>query len=116
MTLHKAHLNQYPFELIESGNKTIEARLYDERRQRIDIGDEIEFINRSNNKTLHVKVHRLHRAPTFHDLFMAHDPLKFGGETADGLERAIEKFYDYDAQQKHGVLGIEFVLVKKSVK
>ena len=33
-----------PFEKIENGQKIIEARIYDEKRSHINIGDEIEFV------------------------------------------------------------------------
>lgn len=36
MRLHKE-----PFELIKNGSKTIELRLYDEKRQMINLGDTI---------------------------------------------------------------------------
>ena len=110
MTAHKLHLHKEPFEMIEQGLKTMEARLYDERRQRIDIGDEIIFINRSNNQTLKVTVTKLHRAPTFYELFLQCDPVKFGGTTAEETAKGMEKYYDYNSQQQYGVLGIEFVL------
>ena len=41
--LHKMKLNESPFERIKNGKKTIEFRLYDEKRQQIKIGDKIEF-------------------------------------------------------------------------
>lgn len=41
--LHKMKLQEDPFERIKNGTKTVEFRLYDEKRQTIQIGDEIEF-------------------------------------------------------------------------
>ena len=41
--LHKMKLNEDPFERIKNGTKTIEFRLFDEKRQQIKIGDQIEF-------------------------------------------------------------------------
>ena len=41
--LHKMKLNQEPFEKIKNGTKTVEFRLYDEKRRTVQIGDEIEF-------------------------------------------------------------------------
>ena len=38
-------LNAYPFEMIKSGEKTIEIRLFDEKRQQIKAGDKIVFTN-----------------------------------------------------------------------
>ena len=36
-------LNTEPFERIKSGRKKLELRLFDEKRQRLDIGDIIIF-------------------------------------------------------------------------
>ena len=33
---------------IRNGNKTIELRLYDEKRQKISVGDVIKFVNSKN--------------------------------------------------------------------
>lgn len=46
---HKMNLFPEPFEMISSGQKTIELRLNDEKRQKIQIGDIIEF---SQNDTV----------------------------------------------------------------
>ena len=51
MKLHPA-----PFEMIKSGKKTIELRLYDEKRRKIKVGDEIIFTNTVNGETLNKTV------------------------------------------------------------
>lgn len=38
-------LRESPFERIKNGTKTVEFRLYDEKRSKINIGDQIEFLN-----------------------------------------------------------------------
>lgn len=40
--IHK-EIKWKPFERIKNGTKTVEYRLYDEKRQQIKIGDKIEF-------------------------------------------------------------------------
>jgi ASC-1-like (ASCH) protein len=44
---HEMRLHDGPFKLIKAGSKTIELRLYDEKRQEIKVGDEIEFTSRA---------------------------------------------------------------------
>ena len=39
--IHRMKLNESPFERIKNGTKTIEFRLYDEKRQQIKVGDKI---------------------------------------------------------------------------
>lgn len=43
---HNMHLHKEPFEMIESGIKTIEYRVNDEKRQAMNIGDTITFYKR----------------------------------------------------------------------
>ena len=40
---HTMKLKEDPFERMKNGTKTIEFRLYDEKRRKIKVGDEIEF-------------------------------------------------------------------------
>ena len=112
MTTHQLTLATEPFNAITSGNKTIESRLYDEKRQKIQIGDQIIFTNRDNpSQTATVKVIGLLRYATFHDLFSHNDPRKFGGESVERLDNQINGFYPLDEQLQNGVIGIEFVLI-----
>ena len=54
---HVMRLAPSPFEMIEAGTKTIELRLFDEKRRNLHVGDVIEFIHTENSsKTLLVKV------------------------------------------------------------
>ncbi len=112
MTLHSLQLATEPFNAIVSGAKTIESRLYDEKRQLIQIGDEITFTNREDtSKTITVEVIGLLRYKTFHDLFSHNIPAKFGGENVEWLENQINEFYSIESQEENGVLGIEFELI-----
>jgi len=109
MTTHHLQLATVPFEAISTGKKTIESRLYDEKRQAITIGDELIFTNRENpEQTLSAIVIGLLRYSTFHDLFTHNDPQKFGGESVEWLENQINEFYSIEDQKRNGVLGIEF--------
>ena len=40
---HKMHLDKGPFQKIWYGAKTIELRMFDEKRREIKVGDIIEF-------------------------------------------------------------------------
>ena len=68
--LHKMKLNEGPFERIKNGTKTIEFRLYDEKRQQVKIGDKIEFSKLPDlQEKLIVDVIDLYREDTFENLF-----------------------------------------------
>lgn len=68
--LHKMKLQEDPFERIKNGTKTVEFRLYDEKRQTIQIGDEIEFSKLPElQEKLLVKVIDLYKEESFEKLF-----------------------------------------------
>ena len=109
MTTHQLKLATEPFDAIISGNKTIESRLYDTKRQKIQIGDRIIFTNRDNfEQTVTAEVVGLLRYATFRDLFSHNNPRKFGGDNVEWLENQISEFYSIEDQKIYGVIGIEF--------
>ena len=109
MTTHQLKLATEPFNAIISGNKTIESRLYDAKRQKIQIGDRIIFTNRDNSEqTITTEVVGLLRYATFRDLFSHNNPRKFGGDNVEWLENQISEFYSIEDQKIYGVIGIEF--------
>lgn len=57
MNMHKLRLSEEPFAAIASGHKTVESRLYDEKRRKIQLGDCIIFTNVENpSQTITVTV------------------------------------------------------------
>ena len=109
MTTHQLKLATEPFDAIISGNKTIESRLYDTKRQKIQIGDRIIFTNRDNSEqTVTAEVVGLLRYATFRNLFSHNNPRKFGGDNVEWLENQISEFYSIEDQKIYGVIGIEF--------
>lgn len=108
---HFMKLNEAPFAMIESEKKTIELRLYDEKRQQISVGDEIEFSCVGNlERRLIRRVIALHTFPSFKDLYQAL-PLLQCGYTEENLATAspldMEQYYSQEEQSKFGVVGIE---------
>lgn len=108
MRLHKE-----PFELIKNGSKTIELRLYDEKRQMINIGDTITFENRSDGDKIQVKVIALHKYPSFEELYKHFDKISMGyKEDEEADSKDMELYYSSEEQSKYGVVGIEMELIK----
>ena len=107
---HHMKLHSSPFEKIKSGEKTIELRLFDEKRQRIKVGDRIVFTNTDSGKSLWVTVVKLHRFDSFAQLYEAL-PLLQCGYTAEDVDKAhpsdMEAYYSVEEQKKYGVVGIE---------
>jgi ASC-1-like (ASCH) protein len=112
MNEHDLKLATEPFNAIASGKKTIESRLFDEKRKLIKVGDTIKFTNREQpDQTVSVKVIGLLKYETFEDLFSHNDPRKFGGPTKEWLLDQVHEFYSRDDELVDGVIGIEFVIL-----
>ena len=71
-------LDKEPFEKIKSGEKTIELRLYDEKRRKIRVGDIIVFTCRDGGERLARRVKALHVFADFRELYSSLDLLKCG--------------------------------------
>ena len=103
--LHKMKLKESPFERIKNGTKTIEFRLFDEKRRQIKIGDKIEFSKVPNlEEKLLVDVIDLYREDTFENLFKK---LYTDEEEIARKTNAMHEYYSYENEQKYGVLGIK---------
>lgn len=107
-------LNPSPFSMIKSGEKTIELRLNDEKRQKINIGDEIEFINTTDqSKRLYAQVVQLYHFASFEELYK-NLPLDKCGYKAEEIFSAraddMDIYYPKEKQSVYGVLGIELKL------
>ncbi len=111
---HNMRLHSSPFEKIKSGEKTIELRLFDEKRQKIQEGDFIVFTNTATGEKLHTKVKKLHRFASFEELYQ-NLPLLQCGYTEDDVATAhpddMKQYYSAGEQEKYGVVGIELSLL-----
>lgn len=102
-----------PFEKIASGNKVIESRLYDEKRQQINLGDQVEFTcAEDQSRKVETTVKALYRYHDFKNLFSDFSPFLFGGTSKDELLKEIETFYSKEEQNTYGVVGIKIEVVK----
>lgn len=102
-------LRETPFNAIKEGRKTIEMRLFDEKRKHITVGDTIEFTNIDNpEEKIEVKVVGVHIYPTFKELYRDYRKEELGyseNEVADYKD--MEKYYPMQEQEKYCVVGIE---------
>ena len=94
--------------MLKLGAKTIELRLFDEKRQKIKIGDIIEFTNNSDtDDKFTAQVINLHRASSFVELCKNIDCRNAGFPSNEELIDVLEEFYSKDRQREFGVVGIE---------
>ena len=109
--LHKMKLNESPFERIKNGTKTIEFRLFDEKRQKIKIGDQIEFSKLPDlEEKLVVDVIDLYKDESFEKLFKR---LLKDEEEIQRKTKSMRQFYSSDDEKKYGVLGIKMSFIKR---
>ena len=109
--IHFMRLKAQPYELIENGHKTIELRLYDEKRKFIAVGDKIVFSRMDvPERTMAVTVKALHIFKSFDELY-AKLPLEKCGYLPEEIAAAkpsdMEAYYSAEEQKQYGVVGIE---------
>ena len=111
--LHKMKLQSSPFEKIKKRLKTIELRLYDEKRQNVKVGDQIEFANlEDRTQKLLTRVVALHHFDSFEEMFRVLPAEAMGyskGQTPKPED--MEQYYSKEEQALYGVIGIELALV-----
>lgn len=107
--IHKMKLNESPFERIKNGTKTIEFRLYDEKRQQIKIGDNIEFSKLPELKEkILVEVLDIYKDVNFEKL------LKKIFNDKEEIERKTQtmlNYYTHEQEKEYGVVGIRIKLL-----
>ncbi len=109
-------LNKIPFNQIKAEVKTIEARLLDEKRENLKVGESIQFTNTDDqNDKIKVNIKDLSRFNTFTDMFSNLDLSKFGFSAETSVSEAVQimrQYYSVDEENKYGVLGIHIKLIK----
>lgn len=106
--MHRLNVKEKYYNMLKQGTKTIELRLFDDKRKNIKIGDIIEFSNNSNtDDTFLARVVRLHRADSFETLCRKIDYHNAGFSTDLELKKVLEEFYSVERQKELGVVGIE---------
>ena len=114
-------LNDDMFEAVKAGTKTVEIRLFDDKRKLVDIGDYIEFVKSGDeNARVIRRVADLDIFETFEELFeveeylgdrkwakrLRYTPEQVGSPanaTAEEMTAAMYKFYDEAQVKKYGV-------------
>lgn len=112
--IHKMKLQESPFERIKNGTKTVEFRLYDEKRRKIKIGDQIEFSKLPDlQETILVDVLDLYREDTFENLFkkLFTDEDEIKKET-----KSMYQYYSPDEEKQYGVVGIKISLISSGFR
>ncbi|MGN1299536.1 MAG: ASCH domain-containing protein [Candidatus Scatovivens sp.] len=112
--IHKMKLKESPFERIKNGTKTIEFRLYDEKRRQIKIGDMIEFSKLPDlQEKILVHVLDIYKEETFEKLFKK---IYTDEEEIRIKTKAMHEYYSYEKEKEYGVVGIKILLLNNSFR
>lgn len=117
---HFMHLKEKPFRSIWEGKKTIELRLYDEKRRAVRVGDQIEFDNVSDSgQIIVVNVIAIYTFESFAKLY-ERLPLEKCGYSQEEAKTAsakdMDEYYSPEEQLENGVVGIEFEIAERVKK
>ncbi len=112
--IHKMKLNERPFEKIKNGTKTIEFRLYDEKRKKVNIGDKIEFSKLPDlQEKILVDVLDIYRDKTFKNLFKK---IYTDEDEIERKTKSMYQIYSKKQEKEYGVVGIKIDLLSNSFR
>lgn len=114
MKEHLMGLAPAPMKSLREGSKTIELRLYDEKRQKIAAGDTIRFTNMQDpTDVLCAVVEDMFIFDSFAELYK-NLSLSECGYTKDNIDKAspedMNLYYSEEKQSKYKVVGIKISL------
>ena len=103
--VYQMKLLERPFQAIKDGSKTVEYRLYDEKRRKLKIGDEIEFSKLPDlQEKIMVEILDLYPEKNFKTLF---EKCMDSQQEIEEHMKTIYSIYSKEEEEKYGVLGIK---------
>lgn len=110
---HYMHLNEEPFEKIKNGTKTIEMRVYDDKRRKMHKGDIIEIENRSTGEIMTVEILNMYVLSSFREIYAKWNKVALGYNEEDiAKPEDMEQYYPKEEIDENGVVAIELKVVK----
>ncbi len=108
------HLHPEIFEQVANGTKNVEARVNDEKRQKLKVGDIITVLKRPDEiESLSVRVTALKYFKTFAEIVEKYsiERLYSPNYTKQEYLDLFPNFYSDEEIAKYGVVAIEFKLI-----
>lgn len=113
--VHEMKLDREPYEKMKSGSKTVELRIFDDKRRCLEIDDIVIFTERKgNDRKIATRITALYRYRTFEKLFSEIAPAKCGFAKHDSIEDAVKHmrgYYPLEKELETGILGIRVELM-----
>lgn len=109
--IHTMRLDNGSYQKIASGEKSIELRVYDDKRRTLQIGHKIIFENRTSGTTLERHVAQLNIYPDFIALLDRTNinEIGYGAEGRAQLEQDLAHYYHDDEIARWGVVAITLI-------
>ncbi len=96
------------FEAIQAGTKTVEMRLNDEKRQKIQIGDILQFTNTLTQEVTCCVVLDKRVFPSFKELYEVYDKISIGyKESEEAKPEDMYAYYPKEDIEAYGALAIQ---------
>ena len=108
ITTCQMNLYPEPFDLIKAGSKTVEMRLFDEKRRKLSVGGLIVFTNTKTKEELVVEIIDLKQFDSFESLYLNYKKTDIGykdDEVANPDD--MLSYYSIEDVRKYGVVAIE---------
>ena len=108
ITTCQMNLYPEPFDLIKAGSKTVEMRLFDEKRRKLSVGGLIVFTNTKTKEELVVEIIDLKQFDSFESLYLNYKKTDIGykdDEVANPDD--MLSYYSIEDIRKYGVVAIE---------
>lgn len=109
----KVHLHPDVYEIVRLGSKNVEARVNDEKRRQLKVGDTLLFLKRPlEEESCEAKVVELKYFDNFKDMGLYYDMKRLYLEdyTLDMWLKELSRFYSDEEIKENGVVAIEFEL------
>ncbi|NWK84210.1 ASCH domain-containing protein [Staphylococcus sp. GSSP0090] len=103
-----------PFQLVHNGSKTVEVRLYDDKRKAVQKGDFITFTNLASDARMKVVVDNVKVYDSFQALLQHYSNKEVGFNDEMQLSQklaSIYQIYNQTDELNMGALAIEMHLV-----
>ena len=105
------HLDEDIFEVVKNGTKTVEVRLFDEKRRGLKVGDKITFLKRPDDiEKIEAVIQELTCYTNFKELVENYTmkELYKDGYTKEEFLDILKRFYSDEEINKYGTVAIKF--------
>lgn len=95
--------------LMQAGSKMVEIRLYDAKRQSLQVGQRINFQDTQTGEQLLMTIHQLVVFPDFTALFRRYRGTAVGSQPQDSLAQMVREMhtiYSLERERQFGVVAI----------